>query len=132
MGLSRLGGLAPRDIPLIRSIVTAALRRLGTIRHALAALLDDGFPRTAPQLEWTLTVAAAQILFLDVPDHAAVDLAVRMARLDSKCAPYAALVNGVARNLIRRRENSSPWARRSISTHQPGSRRVGARPMAKK
>ena len=103
-GLSRLGGLAPRDIPLARSIVTVALRRLGTIRYALAALLDDGFPRTAPQLEWTLTVAAAQILFLDVPDHAAVDLAVRMTRLDSKCAPYAALVNGVARNLIRRRE----------------------------
>lgn len=104
MGLSRLGGLAPRDIALTRSIVTAALRRLGTIRLALAALLENGFPRTAPQLEWVLTVAAAQILFLDVPDHAAVDLAVRMTRLDPKSAPYAALVNGVARNLARRRD----------------------------
>ncbi len=103
-GLSRLGGLAPRDIALTRSIVTAALRRLGTIRLALAALLDNGFPRPAPQLEWILTAAAAQILFLDVPDHAAVDLAVRMTRLDPKSAPYAALVNGVARNLARRRD----------------------------
>ncbi len=104
LGLSRLAGLAPRDIAFTRSIVTVALRRLGTIRHALTELLENGFPRTVPQLELYLTVAAAQILFLDVPDHAAVDLAVRMTRLDPKGVPYAALVNGVCRNLIRRRE----------------------------
>ncbi len=104
-GLSRLAGLAPRDIALTRSIVTVALRRLGTIRQALAALLESGLPRpAAAQIESCLTVAAAQILFLDVPDHAAVDLAVRMIRLDQKAAPYASLVNGVLRNLIRGRE----------------------------
>ncbi len=102
--LSRVGGLDPRDLALTRSIATAALRRLGTIRHALADLLDRGVPRTAAQIEWCLTAAAAQILFLDVPDHAAVDLAVRMTRLDAKTAPYAALVNGVLRNLARRRD----------------------------
>lgn len=103
-GFSRVAGLDPRDIALTRSIVTAALRRLGTIRHALAALLEHGLPRTAAQIEWCLTAAAAQILFLDVPDHAAVDLAVRMMRLDAKTAPYAALINGVLRNLARRRD----------------------------
>ena len=103
-GLSRVGGLNPRDLALTRSIVTAALRRLGTIRYALADLLDRGLPRQAAQIEWCLTAAAAQILFLDVPDHAAVDLAVRMTRLDAKTAPYAALVNGVLRNLARQRE----------------------------
>ncbi len=101
---SRLGGLEPRDIALTRSIVTVALRRLGTIRAALAGLLDKGLPRQAAHLEWILIAAAAQILFLDVPDHAAVDLAVRMTRLESKSAPYASLVNGVLRNLIRARE----------------------------
>ncbi|QXX75761.1 RsmB/NOP family class I SAM-dependent RNA methyltransferase [Methylovirgula sp. HY1] len=103
-GLSRVAGLDPRDVALTRSIVTAALRRLGTIRHALADLLERGLPRTAAQIEWCLTAAAAQILFLDVPDHAAVDLAVRMTRLDAKTAPYAALINGVLRNLARRRD----------------------------
>jgi len=103
-GLSRVGGLDARDLALTRSIVTAALRRLGTIRQALASLLERGLPRPAAQIEWLLTAAAAQILFLDVPDHAAVDLAVRMTRLDSKTAPYAALVNGVLRNLARGRE----------------------------
>lgn len=100
--LSRLGGLEPRDIALTRSIVTIALRRLGTIRAALAALLEKGLPRQAAHLEWTLLAASAQILFLDVPDHAAVDLAVRMTRLEAK--NYASLVNGVLRNLIRARE----------------------------
>ncbi|HEY5225327.1 MAG TPA: transcription antitermination factor NusB [Methylovirgula sp.] len=104
-GLSRIGGLSPRDLALTRSIVTAAVRRLGTIRHALAELLERGLPRAAAQIEWCLTVAAAQILFLDAPDHAAVDLAVRMTRLDTKTAPYAALVNGVLRNLARRRDD---------------------------
>jgi 16S rRNA (cytosine967-C5)-methyltransferase len=103
-GLSRLDGVAPRDFALTRSIVTVALRRFGTIRNALATLLENGFPRTAPQIEWILIVAAAQILFLDVPDHAAVDLAVRITRLDAKSASFAALVNGVARNIARRRD----------------------------
>jgi len=102
--LSRLGGLEPRDIALTRSIVTVALRRLGTIRAALAGLLEKGLPRQAAHLEWTLIAASAQILFLDVPDHAAVDIAVHMTRLEAKNAPYASLVNGVLRNLIRARE----------------------------
>lgn len=110
--ISRLGGLEPRDIALTRAIVTAALRRLGTIRFAFERLLDKGLPRQAAQLEWTLTAAAAQILFLDVPDHAAVDLAVSAARHDAKTAPYASLVNAVLRNLIRGRDeilSESDW-----------------------
>lgn len=108
----RLNGLDPRDQALTRSIVTAALRRLGTIRRALTSLLEKGLPRQAAHLEWTLIAAAAQILFLDVPDHAAVDLAVRSVRLEAKNAAFAALINAVLRNLIRQREtilaNSDP------------------------
>jgi 16S rRNA (cytosine967-C5)-methyltransferase len=103
-GLSRILGLAPCDAALTRSIATVALRRLGTIRAALAKLLKKEPPRQASQLDWTLIAAAAQLLFLDVPDYAAVDLAVRAIRLDTRTAPFAALVNGVLRNLIRARE----------------------------
>ncbi len=101
---ARLGGLEARDVALARSIVTVALRRLGTIRAALGELLDKGLPRQAAHLEWTLIAAAAQLLFLDVPDHAAVDLAVRATRLEAKTAPFAGLINGVLRNLARGRE----------------------------
>jgi 16S rRNA (cytosine967-C5)-methyltransferase len=102
--LSRLNGLDDRDRSLTRSITTVALRRLGTIRLALSQLVEKGLPRNCGPLEWILITAAAQILFLDVPDHAAVDLAVRATRLDPKSAPFASLVNGVLRNLIRRRD----------------------------
>jgi 16S rRNA (cytosine967-C5)-methyltransferase len=101
---TRLGGFDDRDRALARSIVTVALRRLGTIRLALSQLVEKGLPRNCGMLEWILIAGAAQLLFLDTPDHAAVDLAVRAARLDSKSAPFAHLVNGVLRNLIRRRE----------------------------
>jgi 16S rRNA (cytosine967-C5)-methyltransferase len=101
---SRLAGLDARDIALTRSIVTVALRRLGTIRSALATLMESALPRQIAHHEWTLVVAAAQILFLDVPDHASVDLAVRAARREPKSVPYAALFNAVLRNLARTKE----------------------------
>jgi len=100
----RLTGLDARDRALTRSIVTVSLRRLGTIRKALAGFLDKGLPKKSGSLEWTLVVAAAQLLFLDTPDHAAVDLAVRAARAEPAAAPFAALVNGVLRNVARARQ----------------------------
>jgi 16S rRNA (cytosine967-C5)-methyltransferase len=103
-GSTRLAALEPRDRTLVRSIVTAGLRRLGSLRLALSQLLESGLPRHAGGLEWTLLVGATQILFLNVPDHAAVDLAVRAARLDRATAPFAGLVNAVLRNLSRRAE----------------------------
>jgi 16S rRNA (cytosine967-C5)-methyltransferase len=101
---ARIAGMEPRDAALARSIASAAIRRLGTIRHALSVLLEKGLPRAGARLEWPLIAAAAQIFFLDTPDHAAVDLAVRAAKLEPKTAPFAGLVNGVLRNLIRRRD----------------------------
>ncbi len=98
------GGLDPRDRGLARSIATVALRRLGTIRKALAQRLEKGMPKRGGALEWTLIVATAQILFLDTPDHAAVDLAVKATRADPASAPFAALANAVLRAIARDRE----------------------------
>jgi 16S rRNA (cytosine967-C5)-methyltransferase len=97
-------GVDPRDAALARSIATVALRRLGTIRKALAERLDKGMPKRSGMLEWALVVGAAQILFLDAPDHAAVDLAVRAARSDAASAPFAGLANAVLRGIARERE----------------------------
>jgi 16S rRNA (cytosine967-C5)-methyltransferase len=101
---ARLSGLDPRDRALTRSIATVSLRRLGTIRKALGRFLEKGLPKKSGALEWTLVVAVAQLLFLDAPDHAAVDLAVRAARAEPAAAPFAALVNGVLRNIARERQ----------------------------
>jgi 16S rRNA (cytosine967-C5)-methyltransferase len=93
----------PRDRMLARSISTVALRRLGTIRKAIAQRLEKGLPRRSGTLEWTLVVGAAQLLFLETPDHAAVDLAVRAARAETSSAPFAGLVNAVLRAVARDR-----------------------------
>src|SRR5262249_37056864 len=42
-----------------------------------------------------------QILFLDVPDHAAVDLSVRLTQDDRRDARYSKLVNAVLRRVAR-------------------------------
>ena len=96
--------LDARDRALARSIATVAMRRLGTIRKALARFLEKGMPRKSGPLESTLIAAAAQLLFLDASDHAAVDLAVRAVRADPTSAPYVALANAVLRNIGRARE----------------------------
>jgi 16S rRNA (cytosine967-C5)-methyltransferase len=95
----RLTELELRDRAFVRSIATVSLRRLGTIRQAISVYLEKGIPRKSGGLELILTIAAAQILFLDTPPHAAVNLAVQAARIDSAASPYAALVNAVLRRI---------------------------------
>jgi 16S rRNA (cytosine967-C5)-methyltransferase len=93
--------LADRDRALTRRIVATALRRLGTLRHLNSELLARGTPAEAPRIETILLTGAAQILWLDVPDHAAVDLAVRLAQEDRRGSRYAGLVNAVLRRIAR-------------------------------
>ena len=102
---NRTAGLDARDKALVRSIATVAVRRLGAIRRILAQLLDKGMPRNAGQFEWIALGGLAQILFMDTPDHAAVDLAVRAAKADVKTAGFSGLLNAILRSAIREREN---------------------------
>ena len=90
-----------RDRALVRAIAANVIRRLGTLRHLLAGLLERGLPDSAPRVESALLIGAAQILFLDVPNHAAVDLSVRLAQDDRMARHYAALVNAVLRKITR-------------------------------
>jgi 16S rRNA (cytosine967-C5)-methyltransferase len=102
-----LPALDDRDRALVRKLVAAALRRLGTLRHLLNTSLDRGLPDDAPRVETILLVGAAQILWLDVPDHAAVDLAVRLAQADRRAARYTGLINAVLRRIARERDAST-------------------------
>src|ERR1700734_328455 len=74
--------LADRDRALMRRLVATVLRRLGTLGHVLSRLLDRGIPTDAPRTQSALLIGAAQILWMDVPDHAAVDLSVRLVQSD--------------------------------------------------
>jgi 16S rRNA (cytosine967-C5)-methyltransferase len=85
----------------MRRLVATILRRLGTLGHVLSRLLDRGVPTDAPRAQSALLIGAAQILWMDVPDHAAVDLSVRLVQSDRKAAKYAGLVNAVLRRCAR-------------------------------
>jgi 16S rRNA (cytosine967-C5)-methyltransferase len=93
--------LSDRDRALMRRLVATILRRLGTLGHLLSRLLDRGVPTDAPRAQSALLIGAAQILWMDVPDHAAVDLSVRLVQSDRRAAKYAGLVNAVLRRCAR-------------------------------
>ena len=103
-----LATLDERDRALVRMLCATVLRRLGSLRHLLQAYLTDGFPAEAPRVETALLLGSAQILWLDVPDHAAVDLAVRLVRADRRAARYPGLVNAVLRRVAREGKHDLP------------------------
>lgn len=91
--------LPPADLGLVRAILTVAFRRRGTIRLALASRAATGEIAEAGPLQPLLETALAQILFMDVPDHAAVDCAVEIAKRDSQAKHYAAFANALLRRI---------------------------------
>ncbi len=93
--------LPERDRALVRALVGIVLRRLGTLGHLLTLFLERGLPPQAPLVKVSLLLGAAQILFLQIPDHAAVDLAVRLVQADRHAARFANLVNAVLRRVGR-------------------------------
>src|ERR1700726_2480094 len=93
--------LSDRDRALMRRLVATILRRLGTLGQVLSRLLDRRIPTAAPRAQSALLIGAAQILWMDVPDHAAVDLSVRLVQSDRRAAKYAGLVNAVLRRCAR-------------------------------
>jgi 16S rRNA (cytosine967-C5)-methyltransferase len=98
--------LDARDRALVRAILTTALRFRVTIGKLIERELDRPLPPNAHALSHILHVAAAQILFLDIPDSAAVDLAVSHAKDDPRTARFGGLVNGVLRALARAKDKA--------------------------
>jgi 16S rRNA (cytosine967-C5)-methyltransferase len=89
--------LEQRDQALISSMVLTAFRHRGEIRGLLQKLIEKPLPRKSGQTDHILTLAIAQLLFLDMPPHAVIDLAVRSAKADSHARHFAGLVNAVLR-----------------------------------
>ncbi len=93
--------LSPSDRGLVRAISTVATRWMGLIRKTIRTRLREGIPTNAGQFEAILIAATAQILFLDVPDYAAVDTAITKLRADPKGIRYVSLANAVLRGIAR-------------------------------
>ncbi|MCA1970271.1 MAG: MFS transporter [Rhizobium sp.] len=96
--------LSEADRALVRAILHSALRHLPRIEAILDSLLDTPLPEGARSLKHLLIIAAAQMLYLDVPDHSAVDLAVEQANRDPRNRRFAKLVNALLRRIGREKD----------------------------
>lgn len=103
-GLAKYLQLDPRDRALARAIAVTALRHRRNIEAVLAKLLDRAPPKRARFLIHSLHVAAAQILYLDLPDSAAVDLGVSAIGDDERTSRFRGMANAVLRRLVREKE----------------------------
>lgn len=97
--------LSEADRSLVRAILNSALRHLPHIDAILDAMLQSPLPDGARALQFVLYVAAAQILYLEIPDHSAVDLAVEQANRDPRNKRFASLVNALLRRLVREKDS---------------------------
>ena len=90
-----------KDRAFVQDLVYTTIRRFRPLRKVLGELVRQ-WPKG--ELEALLYVGAAQILYMeDVPDFAAVNETVDAAKACDNPS-VAKVVNGVLRNLIRRRE----------------------------
>jgi 16S rRNA (cytosine967-C5)-methyltransferase len=94
-------GLDGRDAGLARAIANTTFRHLGTITAALEARLPQGAASLPKPIQAILATGAAQVLFLDAADHAAVDIAVQLTKKQRLGMKFAGLVNAVLRGMGR-------------------------------
>jgi 16S rRNA (cytosine967-C5)-methyltransferase len=93
-----------RDRNLLKAMVFGVLRQLGTLDWLLNRLSSTPLHRLKPVVLQALRVGAYQILFLDrVPDSAAIHSTVEAVKKMGQPRWVAGFVNGVLRNLGRRR-----------------------------
>jgi 16S rRNA (cytosine967-C5)-methyltransferase len=111
--------LEPRDRGFARVLATATLRRIGQIDDALGRLTGRPMPLKPAAMMNLLRLGAVQLLFLDVPAHAAVATAVDLADAIG-LGRGKGMANAVLRRLAREsaeiaasqdaaRLNTAPW-----------------------
>ena len=93
--------LDARDRAFAVNIAATTLRRFPTLLAAIKSCLDKGIPDRSGLFEAYLLTGACQLLFLDVPDHAAVDCAVRLIDKDRHARRYRGVGNAVLRRVSR-------------------------------
>jgi len=96
--------LPSRDRRLVHAIVATALRRRGEIEAALDYLIERPLPRRVGGLRHILEIAATQLLFMEVADHAVVSVALEQLGTDRNARHFKGLANAVLRRLSREKE----------------------------
>ncbi len=95
-----LQALSYRDRAFTRMLVSTSLRRLGQIDDLIERAIEKKDTPRNLILQNILRLGATQILFMDVPDHAAVDTTVRLTE-NENMTRQKGFVNGLLRTLTR-------------------------------
>jgi len=92
-----------RDRAFVRQLVTTVLRRLGHIDGLIDASLKKPLPPAMTVVRNVLRGGIAQLLYMDVPDHAAINTSVDLLerQKDKRTAGFKGLVNAILRRITR-------------------------------
>ena len=96
--------LDSKDRAMVRAILTTCLRHRGAILAVFKKVMDRPEPKRARDLSHNLHVAAAQILFMQLPDSAAVNLAVEAIAANRNTQRFRGFANAVLRRIAREKQ----------------------------
>jgi len=100
--LDAASALEPRDAGFARAIAGETLRRFGQLEALIQTFVPKPPARNrAGPVPEILLAGACELLFLDVPAHAAVDAANRLAQADDRAVHFKPLINAVLRRVAR-------------------------------
>ena len=94
-----VGRLETRDRAFLNNLLRTTFRHLSEIEAIRAKHIARPLPRKSGSAGDIVTLAIAQLLFLETPPHAAIDSAVRMARADRNATHFSGLINAVLRKV---------------------------------
>lgn len=117
---SALAGLEERDAKWVSAAVYTTLDHLLYIDHIITAFAKG---RLKPDIRGILRLGVCQALYMDVPDSAACNESVKLAKEVGK-GVLSGFVNGVMRNICRNKDNlpplpSEPLRRLSVQYSYP-------------
>jgi 16S rRNA (cytosine967-C5)-methyltransferase len=104
--------LEPRDAAFAHAIAATTVRRLGQIDDVLKRFVSKPLSPKSGITRMILRAATAEIVFMDVPPHAAVDSANALAAADRDAKHFKPLVNAVLRRVAA--EGNTVLALRSL------------------
>jgi len=93
----------PRDRAFVRQLVATCLRQLGRIDDLIDTSLRKPLPPRMTVVRHILRLGITQLLFMDVPNHAAINTSVDLLgrQKDKRTAGFKGLVNAVLRRMTR-------------------------------
>ncbi|QAY65528.1 16S rRNA (cytosine(967)-C(5))-methyltransferase RsmB [Paenibacillus protaetiae] len=102
--------LARADAALVTELVYGTIQRRASLDYWLGQFAAKGLHKLEPWVLELLRLSAYQLLYLDrIPSHAAVNEAVVIAKRRGHQG-ISGMVNGMLRNMVRRREELVPEA----------------------